>query len=194
MKFEIMQWLSALPSLLRPHHPTAFELRGRSLSELTETEMAHFFDQCNAKHSEDRSAQMKQAHAAAASGEGPHHFDEDWIENGWDVEESIEEAISNWSWGQVQDLGTILDWAMASPQAQRALAERSEECGVRLWRNHLEMVHDMRLALSGRSYRLLSDQAEALGWSEEATDSLLEAQEENLNALRAEYREFVGPA
>jgi hypothetical protein len=56
------------------------------------------------------------------------------------------------------------------------------------------MVHDMRLALSGRSYRLLSDQAEALGWSEEATDSLLEAQEENLNALRAEYREFVGPA
>jgi hypothetical protein len=194
MQFKTLPWLGALPSLLRSRQPAVVELKGRSLRDLTDTELKQYMAQCTAKAEEERAAALQQAHAAAAAGEGPQPFDEDWIENGWDVEESIGEAIRNWSWGQVQVLSTLLDMALASPQGQRALAERLEESGVRLWRDHLEMVHDMRLAISGRSYRLLRDQAKALGLSEEATDSLLEAQEENLDAVRAEYREFVGPA
>ena len=194
MQFKTMPWLGALPSLFRSRQPAAFELRGRSLSDLTDTELEQFIAQCNAKYAEERAAAVQKAHAAAASGEGPQSFDEDWIETGWDVEESIGEALSNWSWWQVQVLSTLLDMALASPQGQRALAERSEESGVRLWRDHLEMIHDLRVAISGRSYGLLYEQAKELGLPEEATDRLLEAGEEHHRALQAEYREFVGPA
>ena len=44
-----------------------------------------------ANYQQEREAAIQQAHVAAASGEGPQPYDDDWIETGWDVSEGIEE-------------------------------------------------------------------------------------------------------
>lgn len=120
--------------------------------------------------------QRVQAKAAAATGTGPQTWYADWFENELDVGEEALALTETWSWQNVQTLQEALDWALASPQGQRAQARQEEENTP--WNATLEMIKDLQLGLTWRSHTLLTQQAKVLGYSSEQLGSLQEALEE----------------
>ena len=63
---------------------------------------------------QEREQALADAHAAAASGEGPQPWDRDWIEFQVDIEDDIREIANTIGWHRTQDLLEVLDWALAS--------------------------------------------------------------------------------
>jgi len=122
------------------------------------------FDELEAIFKEHYLATSEKAHAAAADGTGPQIYDGDWWEHTLDPCEEIEDMVRGWSWQNVQIFQEILDMALASPQGQRAQSIADE--GHNPWGEALEMIEQMRSALTFRSHRLLLDQGKGLGNSQ----------------------------
>lgn len=70
---------------------------------------------------------LADAHAAAASGEGPQTWDRDWFELQTCIEDDISDIATTIGWHRTQDFLEVLDWALASPQGQLALAEADDD-------------------------------------------------------------------
>lgn len=137
-----------------------------------------FMAQMNLLLKETHSKQVEQAKAAATEGTGPQAWDADWFENELDVGEEALALTETWSWQNVQTLQEALDWALASPQGQRAQARQEEENTP--WDPTLQMIKDLQLGLTWRSHTLLSQQAKALGYSKEQLGDLNESLDELL--------------
>lgn len=116
---------------------------------------------------------MVDAHAAATSGEGPQTWDSDWIENNVCIEDKIFEIASTIGWHRTQDFLEVLDWALASPQGQRALAQAGDEASP--WQGALEMIKELWQPLTNASHEMLGSQAAGLGYTSEAQEDLWEA-------------------
>ena len=130
--------------------------------------------------------QLRQAQAEAAAGTGPQTWDADWFENELDLGEEALALTENWSWKHVQALQEALDWALASPQGQRAQARQEEESAPES--TALQMIQELQLGITWRSHTLLCQQAKALGYSEEQLGNLQDSLEELLSA-KAEGQE-----
>ena len=120
--------------------------------------------------------EMADAHAAAASGEGPQTWDRDWFEHEVHIGDKISEIASTIGWHRTQDFLEVLDWALASPQGQRALAQAGD--GASPWQGALEMIEDLRGPLIDASHQMLGTQAIGLDYTIDAREELWEALEE----------------
>jgi hypothetical protein len=127
-----------------------------------------------------RQQELADAHAAAASGEGPQIWDRDWIENEPYIEDKMSEIARTLGWHRTQDFLEVLDWALASPQGQRALAQAGDDASP--WQGALEMIEELRGPLIEASHEMLGTQAAGLGYTTDAQEELWEA----LNIPRTE--------
>jgi hypothetical protein len=116
---------------------------------------------CVESHQED----LKNAHAAAADGTGPQQWDREWIEYNFDFHEEAAYLASNWNWHSTWDLIEALDWALASPQGQRALSMQDDRNSP--WESTLDLILAMRPALVKHAHNLMRTQAEGLHYSTE---------------------------
>ena len=116
---------------------------------------------------------LADAHAAATSGEGPQTWDRDWIEHKVYIEDKIFEIASTMGWHRTQDFLEVLDWALASPQGQRALAQAGD--GASPWQGALEMIEELRGPLIEASHQMLGSQADGLGYTIDAREEMWEA-------------------
>jgi hypothetical protein len=119
--------------------------------------------------------EIADAHAAAASGEGPQTWDRDWIENEVYIEDKIFEIASTMGWHRTQNFLEVLEWALASPQGQRALAQAGYDASP--WQGALEMIEELRGPLIDASHQMLGNQAAGLGYTIDAREELWEALE-----------------
>lgn len=117
--------------------------------------------------------ELADAHAAAASGEGPQTWDRDWIEHKVYTEDKIFEIANTIGWHRTQDFLEVLDWALASPQGQRALAQAGDDASP--WQGALEMIEELRQPLIEASHQMLGSQADGLGYTIDAREELWEA-------------------
>lgn len=126
----------------------------------------------------ERAEQQKlaDAHAAAASGEGPQAWDRDWIEHEVHIGDTIFDIASTIGWHRTQDFLEVLDWALASPQGQRALAQAGDDASP--WQGALEMIEELRQPLINASHEMLGTQAIGLDYTIDAREELWEAIEE----------------
>lgn len=116
---------------------------------------------------------LADAHAAAASGEGPQPWDRDWIEVQVDIGDQISEIASTIGWHRTQDFLEVLNWALASPQGQRALAQAGDDASP--WQGALELIDELWRPLSEASHEMLGNQAVGLGYTIDAQEELWEA-------------------
>jgi hypothetical protein len=116
---------------------------------------------------------LADAHAAAASGEGPQTWDRDWYEHQMCIEDDISDIATTIGWHRTQDFLEVLDWALASPQGQRALAEAGDDASP--WQGALEMIKDLRAALIEATHQMLFSRADGLGYSIDAKEEVWEA-------------------
>jgi hypothetical protein len=107
-------------------------------------------------------------------------------ERKWSASISLDEEISNLAnkagWHRLQDLTEIFQWALASPQGQRAaeLAQAQEDdCPFNPWKHPYELIHIILPMLVMHSHLMLSQHAQRLQYSQASTDAL----EANLTAL-----------
>ena len=124
----------------------------------------------------ERAQQQKlaDAHAAAASGEGPQTWDRDWFERKEAyIGDKISEIASTIGWHRTQDFLEVLDWARASPRGQRALAQAGDDSSP--WQGALEMIEELRQSLIEASHQMLGSQADDLGYTIDAREELWEA-------------------
>ncbi len=119
---------------------------------------------------------LADAHAAAASGEGPQTWDRDWFEQQEYIGDKISEIASTLGWHRTQDFLEVLDWALASPQGQRALAQAGDDASP--WQGALEMIEELRGPLIEASHEMLGTQAAGLGYTTDAQEELWEALDE----------------
>jgi hypothetical protein len=112
------------------------------------------------------------AHAAAASGEGPQPWDRDWFEYQGQglIETKIMEISSTIGWHRTQDFLEVLNWALASPQGQRALAQAGDDTSP--WQGALDMIKELELSLIEATHLMLDSQATGLGYTDEAREDL----------------------
>jgi hypothetical protein len=129
-----------------------------------------------ALHKRAEQQRLADAHAAAASGEGPQTWDRDWFEHEVHIGDKIFEIASTMGWHRTQDFLEVLDWALASPQGQRALAQAGD--GASPWQGALEMIEDLRGPLIDASHQMLGTQAIGLDYTIDAREELWEALEE----------------
>jgi hypothetical protein len=121
-----------------------------------------------------RQQELADARAAAASGEGPQTWDRDWIEQKEVyIGDKISEIASTIGWHRTQDFLEVLDWALASPQGQRALAQAGDDSSP--WQGALEMIEELRQSLIEASHQMLGSQADDLGYTIDAREELWEA-------------------
>jgi hypothetical protein len=116
---------------------------------------------------------LADAHEAAASGEGPQPWDREWFEYESCIENDISELAYTIGWHRTQDFLEVLDWALASPQGQRALAQAGDDASP--WQGALEMIKELQQPLIEASHQMLDSQATGLGYTFEAREELWEA-------------------
>lgn len=119
---------------------------------------------------------LADAHAAAASGEGPQPWERDWFEHQSDIGHEIFEIASTLGWHRTQDFLEVLNMALASPQGQRALAQAGDDASP--WQGALEMIEELRGPLIEASHQMLGAQADGLGYTIDEKEELWEALEE----------------
>jgi hypothetical protein len=118
---------------------------------------------------------LADAHAAAASGEGPKPWDRGWFEHQVYIEDEIFEIASTIGWQRTQAFLEVLNMALASPQGQRALAQAGDDTSP--WQGALEMIEELRRPLIEASHQMLRSRADGLGYTSEAQEDLWEALE-----------------
>lgn len=104
--------------------------------------------------------QLDAARDAAASGLGPQPWDRDWIAFQGGVHDPVHEMAIGIGWQRTQDFIEVLDWALASPQGQRALALAGDQTSP--WQGPLEMLQEIREHLVDASHEMLAAQADDL--------------------------------
>lgn len=140
------------------------------------TELLFSMEEMVALHKRAQQQELADAHAAAASGEGPQTWDRDWIENEPYIEDKMSEIGRTLGWHRTQDFLEVLDWALASPQGQRALAQAGDDASP--WQGALEMIEALRGPLIEVSHEMLGTQAAGLGYTTDALEELWEALDE----------------
>ncbi|MCP9932440.1 hypothetical protein KBZ08_00760 [Cyanobium sp. Candia 9D4] len=138
-------------------------------SFLDQTEFEAILRDINSNWKE-RQKQLQAAHAAAAAGTGPQPYDRDWIDAGCDFSGWIEDEDTGPDWYVTNDLLEGVNWALASPQGQRALAMKDDELSP--WQHTLAALFSLQEALRTRQRSLLIRHAEYLGYSVEMLDVL----------------------
>lgn len=133
--------------------------------------------ECKRKWEQD----LADAHAAAASGEGPQPWDRDWIETDVCIQDNVRDIADAMGWHRTQDLLEVLSWALASPQGQRALALAGDPNSP--WQGALDMIEDLRRPLMEASHQMISTRAWGLGYTGCLKDDLDEAMEELTSSL-----------
>lgn len=118
---------------------------------------------------------LADAHAAAASGEGPQPWDCGWFEHQVYIEDEIFEIASTIGWQRTQAFLEVLNMALASPQGQRALAQAGDDTSP--WQGALEMIEELRRPLIEASHQMLRSRADGLGYTSEAQEDMWEALE-----------------
>jgi hypothetical protein len=116
---------------------------------------------------------LADAHAAAASGEGPQPWDRDWFQYQLCIESDISDISGTIGWHRTQDFLEVLDWALASPQGQRALALAGDDASP--WQGVLEMIKELQRPLIESTHLMLLSHAEELDYTSEAQRELREA-------------------
>ena len=139
-------------------------------------ELLKALEEAKGQAEHERQQALADAHAAAASGEGPQPWERDWIEFQVDIEDDIREVADTIGWHRTQDFLEVLDWAMASPQGQRALAEAGDDTNP--WQGALELIEELRRPLIEASHQMLRTRAEGLSFTDEAKDDLWDTLEE----------------
>jgi hypothetical protein len=125
---------------------------------------------------QERAQALADAHAAAASGDGPQPWERDWIEFQVDIEDEIREIADTIGWQRIQDFLEVLDWALASPQGQRALAAADDNTSP--WQGALEMIDELRRPLIEASHQMIRTRADGLGYTGEASEELWDTLDE----------------
>jgi hypothetical protein len=120
-----------------------------------------------------RQQRLVDAHAAADSGEGPQPWERDWFQYQLCIEDEIMEISSTIGWHRTQDFLEVLDWALASPQGQRALAQTDDDASP--WQGALEMIKELQRPLIEMSHLMLLSHAEELDYTSKAQRDLWEA-------------------
>ncbi len=111
--------------------------------------------------------------ASADAGIGPQRWDRDWIQNKDDHGSDVSYMTDGWGWHKLQDLIEVLDWALASPQGQRAQAHARDPNNMGA--TALELIQQMRLELRNQCHQLLVEHAEVLDYSDELMEDLSSA-------------------
>lgn len=159
-KHRIPAWLTALWRQSKPSEPIpAPPPEQRPIGFMAE--LLKTASELQGQHEE----QLKLAQSEAASGTGPQPWDRDWIENSCELGDDLEEMISGWGWHAVNDLIEVLDWALASPQGQRAQA--LAEDSAQRENEPLQLIYEMRPVLVSRVHRVLREQGRRLGYSDQ---------------------------
>jgi len=117
-----------------------------------------------------RQQRLVDAHAAADSGEGPQPWERDWFQYQLCIEDEIMEISSTIGWHRTQDFLEVLNWALASPQGQRALAQAGDDTSP--WQGALDMIKELELSLIEATHLMLDSQATGLGYTDEAREDL----------------------
>jgi hypothetical protein len=125
-----------------------------------------------------RQLRLQVACASADAGIGPQRWDREWIQNKDDHGSDVSYMTDGWGWHKLQDLIEVLDWALASPQGQRAQAHARDPNNMGA--ATLELIQQMRLELRNQCHQLLVVHAEVLDYS----DDLMEALSSALNEAR----------
>jgi hypothetical protein len=142
-----------------------------------DSELEKEIEAAREQYRQEREQELADAHAAAASGEGPQPWDADWIQyQRAGVEDEIWGLADSIGWHRTQQFIEILDWALASPQGQRALAVPDEATNP--WQETLELIKEIRQPLVEASHGMLITRAEGLGYSGCLKDDLSDALEE----------------
>lgn len=144
--------------------------------EIGGEELRKALSEAKTRIEQERAQALADAHAAAASGEGPQPWERDWIEFQVDVEDDIQELACTIGWHRTQDFLEVLDWALASPQGQRALTEAGDDTSA--WQGALEMIDELRRPLIEASLQMIRTRAVSLGYTEETKDDLWDTLEE----------------
>ena len=129
-------------------------------------------DETKARLEQEWQQEFADALAAAAAGEGPQPWDRDWIEFQVDVEEDIRETAGRLGWHKTQDFLEIMEWAVASPQGQRALAQMGEVDAP--GQHVLELIGEVARALTEASHQMLQSQGNRLGYTGDLQSDLVE--------------------
>lgn len=108
---------------------------------------------------------LDKAYEDAKAGTGSQDWDAGWFENERCFAEETEAFVCKWSWQQVQTLREILNWALASPQGQRALHLCNEESSP--WQGTLDMIESMKQGLNWKIHALLIQHAKKLQYNKE---------------------------
>jgi hypothetical protein len=119
--------------------------------------------------------QERQHLEAAKAGEGPQPWDHDWYLYQKDFSKEIIQLAKKTGWHHIQNLIEILNWALASPQCQRALAwdlDRGEPDPNNPWSEPLSLMVSLYHPLRQASHELLREQAKGLRYPEEWAEAL----------------------
>lgn len=135
-------------------------------------QLAQSFAYGTVDYSERDKKREQEALDAAAAGTGPMPYERDWYQNGYDIQDLIEE-LENWGldWHLVNDFYEVLTWALNSSEGQRALEQKDNPNNPR--QCPLALLLDLREALSRYRYDLLVGHAEKLEWSHESIERLI---------------------
>lgn len=124
-----------------------------------------FLELVNSLPPEPFPPRLQLAQAMAAAGTGPQPFDRSWIGNDRDLWDDIPAMTDGWGYHKLQELIEVLNWALASPQGQRAQALVDDPHSP--WSEPLGLIQEMRQVLLEQLHELLEAQAYALDYSEQ---------------------------
>ena len=120
----------------------------------------------------------KEAYAAALAGTGPMPYDRNWYATGCNFELLIEQA-EGIDWYVANELLEVTEWALASPQGQRALALQDDPANP--GGETLHTLLELREALTYKVREELFEHIRQLRQSD-AANALLDELEETLCA------------
>lgn len=114
----------------------------------------------------------REALEAAAAGTGPQPYDREWHTNECDADMILEFLFANdIGWHLSNDLHELAEWAISSGEGQRALSLDGDPVNPR--QDLLNLLNEIRDALSTYRRDILSRHAERLGWDGEIMDEII---------------------
>lgn len=115
----------------------------------------------------------------------PQPWEEDWFASS-DLSGEIHQLAARAGWHRLQHLIEIMQWALASPQGQRAADRALDQLGPdpsNPWQGAYELINEILPLLVEASHTMLRQQASGLHYSDASTDAL----ETSLENLRQSY-------
>lgn len=112
----------------------------------------------------------------------PQPWEREWFAS-TDLSGDIRQLASKAGWHRLQELIEIMEWALASPQGQRAADLALDQLGPdpsNPWQGPYELINEILPLLVADSHTMLRQQASGLHYSQASTDAL----ETSLESLR----------